>query len=226
MAFARVLVVGLLVAGLLPEKAAVSASQHSDEEFVRNTYRAILCREGDEAGVQEKLKELRDGQMTRAQLIMVMRFSDEYQSTSTYLSVNGNTNGECGGCSVCKPNVDVTRCCPGTVQPPPEYSENAPDQSPFFQFAPDESCADCLVACPKGWASMEPNTGPAKCNGHEQLECCSPQHAWGSVFLVCFFGFVVIYVVAGTVYGFQHGKDGVEALPNVAFWRDVSVSCR
>ena len=69
---------------------------------------------------------------------------------------------------------------------------------------------------------MEPNTGPAQCRAHERLECCSPHHPWGSYFLVFFFGLTLIYLVAGTVYGVQHGKEGIDALPNAVFWRDVS----
>lgn len=218
----RALAMGLLVACLLPAEVSVAAAQHTDDEFVRNMYRAILCREGDEAGIAAKVQQLRNNELTRAQMIMVARFSEEYQSTSAYLSVRGNTDGECGGCSTCRPgDAETTVCCPGLVQTPPGYTPSG-DQSPFFRFAPYDSCADCLVACPDGWASMEPNTGPAKCNNHEKLECCTPHLSWGSYFLVLFFGSTLIYVVAGTVYGFQHGKDGAEALPNVVFWRDVS----
>lgn len=219
----RAMAIGLLVTVLLPEEVSVAAVVHSNDEFVRNMYRAILCREGDEAGIADKVQLLEAKTRTRSELIMLMRFSEEYQSTSTYLSKRGDTSGECGGCSKCRPgNAETTVCCPGSVQTPPGYTPGG-DQTPFLTLAPYESCADCLVACPGGWASMEPNTGPAKCNDQDdKLECCSPSHPWGTYFLVFFFGFTLIYVVAGTVYGFQHGKDGVEALPNIVFWRDVS----
>ena len=68
---------------------------------------------------------------------------------------------------------------------------------------------------------MEPNTGPAKCSDVAELACCSPHLAWGTMFLVVCIGVVGIYLVAGTVHGFQNGKDGIEALPNIAFWIDV-----
>jgi hypothetical protein len=175
----------VLLAAALAGELQVTATPHSDDEFVRNMYRAILCREGDEAGIAEKVKSLQDKTLTRSQMIMLARFSDEYQKTSTYIPepLRGKTDGECGACSNCKTgSAENTVCCPGAVQVPPGYSDTAPDQSSYFKFAPYESCADCIVACPEGWVSMEPNTGPAKCNEHEKMACCSPELPWATSF--------------------------------------------
>ena len=54
---------------------SVATALHSNDEFVRNLYRAILCREGDEPGIQEKVASLASGKLTRAQMIMLARWT-------------------------------------------------------------------------------------------------------------------------------------------------------
>ena len=178
---------------------SVATALHSNDEFVRNLYRAILCREGDEPGIQEKVASLASGKLTRAQMIMLARFSDEYQHTSAYIpeKLRGRTDGECGACSACQQGGNLnTECCPGPVRVPDGYSASAPDQASFFRYAADDSCSDCIVACPGGWASMAANTGPAKCTDVLDLDCCSPHSPWGTVFLLCSGGLLLLYVGA------------------------------
>lgn len=218
----RLQLLAVILAAYVPQPSSQAA--HSNDEFVRNVYRAILCREGDEAGIAAKVQQLVSKELSRSQMIMLARFSSEYHETSAYIpeALRGKTDGECGACSAClKGDSTHTACCPGAVLLPADYDENAPIQAPYFKFAPDETCADCIVGCPKGWASMAPNTGPAKCSAVTDLPCCEPHSAWGTIFLVVFVGVTAIYIVAGTVYGFQHGKDGYEALPNITFWVDT-----
>jgi O-antigen chain-terminating methyltransferase len=49
----------------------------SDESFVRNAYRAILKREPDDSGFAEYLANLRDGRLSKVDILTSLRFSPE-----------------------------------------------------------------------------------------------------------------------------------------------------
>ncbi|MDX6305243.1 MAG: hypothetical protein QOI77_2212 [Blastocatellia bacterium] len=59
----------------------------SDESFVRNAYRAILKREPDDSGFAEYLANLRDGRLSKVDILTSLRFSPEGQLRD--VKVNG-----------------------------------------------------------------------------------------------------------------------------------------
>ena len=50
--------------------------------------------------------------LTRAQMILLARFSTEYHTSKAYKTDPGSTTSECGACSSCKA-AEATACCPG-----------------------------------------------------------------------------------------------------------------
>ena len=131
----------LLVATLYSDVSA--AADDDDETFVKNIYRSLLCREGDLPGsestcvtakcfccpdggaavdthaVAEKVASLKAKTITRAQLILLTRFSSEYQAASDWKGQKdpGKTYSECGACLSCGA-TQATECCPGAVTVP------------------------------------------------------------------------------------------------------------
>ena len=59
----------------------------SDEAFVRNAYRAILKREPDDSGFSKYLENLRDGRLSKVDILSSLRFSPEGQLRD--VKVNG-----------------------------------------------------------------------------------------------------------------------------------------
>ena len=134
------LVLRALVGLLLWSPASAAAA--SDEEFVQDLYRSLLCREGDLAGIVEKVGVLKAGTLTRAQMILLARFSTEYHTSKAYKTDPGSTTSECGACSSCKA-AEATACCPGSVEVPEGYDETKPtaELASFFHYAADDSCS-------------------------------------------------------------------------------------
>ena len=205
--------------------ALVSAESITNQEFVEGLYQSVLCRKGDAAGIAEKVASLKAEELTRAQMVMLVRFSEEYQSTSAYLAggkPTGNTDDECGSCSACKAMNLNTECCPGPVKVPEGYdsSASAAEQAKFFHYAMDETCSDCVAAACKAWTELPAGTdGPAVCTTKAKLDCCHPTSSWGFYFVVVFALLTLLYIGAGTMYGQSTGGTGIETFPNFEFWK-------
>ena len=207
--------------------SVLASGSVTNQEFVEGLYKSILCRHGDAAGIAEKVQLLQAETLTRAQMTMLVRFSEEYQKTSAYINggkPTGNTDDECGSCSACKASKENTECCPGPVEVPLDYVESTPpaQQTKFFEYAFDATCADCVVAACKTWAEPPGGAdGPAVCSTKAQLHCCHPTSSWGFYFIIAFGLLTLIYVGAGTMYGQSTGAQGMEAFPNAEFWKEA-----
>jgi hypothetical protein len=60
------------------DDAADRERAEGDADFVLRAFRALLCRVPSEAEVQEKSRPLTQGILSRSEMIMLFRFSEEY----------------------------------------------------------------------------------------------------------------------------------------------------
>jgi hypothetical protein len=210
---------------LLATAVSRVSANPTDQEFVEGLYKSLLCRKGDASGVSGKVGMLQSRKVTRSELILQVRMSSEYQSSSAYIAggnPTGNSDDECGSCSACKTDGIYTACCPGKTDVPPGYSESkSPSQQPeFFRAVTDTTCANCVAGLCKAWAPLADGLdGPTSCTGKEEYHCCLPESSWGFFFLLGASVCAMLYIGVGTLYGQSKGDQGLDAVPNIEFWR-------